>query len=172
MSKLSRYTIITGTGRSGKTHKAMELARADGRPFGVLVGDGDLPGMCRASEYEGAALAEYEHAALQHLELIVIDDAHLIDCSRWDEILGLPADLIIVTNPPTKVNASPWLGVAATARRIEVRAANNDTVSPEDQARFAALAKVLDPAQGTHDRLNEVEVNLKDPPTRIGGDIE
>ncbi len=43
-------------------------------------------------------------------------------------------------------------------------------VSPEDQARFAALAKVLDPVQEMHDRLNEVEVNLKDPPTWAGNE--
>lgn len=36
---MSRCTIISSNRRGGKTHTALKLARADGRPFAVLVGD-------------------------------------------------------------------------------------------------------------------------------------
>lgn len=142
MSKLPRFTMITGPRRSGKTHKALRLAKEDGRPFGVLVGS-DAPALT-AGVYAGAVIAVYGPGALFNagVEVVIVDDAHLIHRNLWDAILALSADLIIVTAPPSSVTASPWLDVVANAQRINMNPANAE-LDAEGWARLNKFQQIV-----------------------------
>ncbi len=165
---MNKYTIITGPRRSGKTNKALELARADGRLFAVLAGNSDLDRESRAREYPGAVYVSDDAWVVREHALLIVDDAHLIDSARWDDILALPADLIIVASPPIERAASPWLEVVATTQRIEMTPAKNCSIDPVATERFTRMAAVLKPDQARRDSLG-IWVNIRDRAHQLTG---
>lgn len=143
--KANRYVLITGPRRSGKSHRALELARADGRPFGVLLPTDELT-KAFAQQYPDVPCATIlpKHPPVDWVN-VIIDDAHLIDAACALGAMALTINkggtLYVVADPPTDKRAAWLLGLGAAG--FEVLCMHPTEADSPAANRFRELTKLI-----------------------------
>ncbi len=111
---MSKFTLITGPRRSGKTTKALDLARADGRPFGVLVATELCAANVRAIDPGIPVEVLRPKQGQVPFNLIVLLDIQTIDKARFLDGVGTGIDrgadfIMTVCFPDPEDDSRQWL---------------------------------------------------------------
>lgn len=113
---MNRMYVVIGPRRSGKTHRALEWARKEGKSFGVLLATDELKAAFE-KVHPGIPCATLlpKHPAVPWVNVIV-DDAHLLGTQEALSAAALAIEgggsVVFVASPTSEQRAGWLIGLA------------------------------------------------------------
>lgn len=151
-------TLLKGDRRSGKTHRAIEMAKARGVPWYYVVRHGSVASARKTWPDVDVRSIRTPGLAKRGVSLFVIDDAHRMQPGKLAQFV-LPGSEVLLISIRVM---PPWLERLAECEGVTVvdtKPAPNPLIQDEDRRRMQDVLAIIDPK--SRERVEALERERK-----------
>lgn len=151
-------TILKGDRRTGKTHRAIKMAKARGVPWFYVVRHGSVASARKTWPDVDVRSIRTTGLAKRGVSLFVIDDAHRMKPGKLAQFIFAGSEVLLIS---IRV-MPPWLERLAECDAVTVidtKPAPNPLMKDEDRRRVREVLAIIDPK--SRERVEALERERK-----------